>query len=61
MSESSLAQSSHKSHGDNHIARESSEPRRLATRDYQQVVCPGCEKFTVDNKILVDMMTLPSE
>ena len=32
---------------------ERAQPRRLATRDYRQVVCPGCEKFTVD-KMLVD-------
>ena len=55
------------------ISRERAQPRRLATRDYRQVVCPGCEKFTVDNKMLVDMtidissvsyiydMTMPSE
>ena len=29
------------------------QPRRLATRDYRQVVCPGCQKFTVDNKMLL--------
>ena len=43
------------------ISREKAQPRRLATRDYRQVVvCPGCEKFTVDNKMLADM-TMPSE
>ena len=34
------------------ISRERAQPRRLATRDYRQVVCPGCEKFPVDNKML---------
>ena len=58
--ERSLVQSSHTSHGDNHIARESSAYRSLATRDYRQVVYPGCEKFTVDkftvdNKMLADI------
>ena len=42
------------------VSRERAQPRRLATRDYRQVVCPGCEKITVDNKMLVDM-TMPSE
>ena len=34
-------------------------PRKTTGRLYA-IVCPGCEKFTVDNKMLADM-TMPSE